>query len=98
MEEINNSSTLLPNVSLGYEIFNRCSDTQNFPSVLALIAQNKSIPVLRHSNRYQPKIIAVTGPHESTRSITVSQFFMMDLIPMVTFKFVLAVKLTWCIL
>ncbi|XP_062854598.1 taste receptor type 1 member 1-like [Trichomycterus rosablanca] len=85
VEEINNSSTLLPNVSLGYEIFNRCSDTQNFPSVLALIAQNGSIPAPRYFNHYQPKIIAVTGPHESTRSITVSQFFMMDLIPMVNY-------------
>ncbi|XP_036433932.1 taste receptor type 1 member 1 [Colossoma macropomum] len=85
VEEINNSTTLLPNVSLGYEIFNHCSDTLNFPSVFSFLSQNGSFPVLRNFNKYQPKVIAVTGPYDSTTTITVAPFFMMDLIPMVNY-------------
>ncbi|XP_076845098.1 taste receptor type 1 member 2.2 [Brachyhypopomus gauderio] len=85
VEEINNSSSLLPNVSLGYEIFAHCSNTQNFPSVFSFISQNGSVPVNRRRDDYQPKIIALTGPYESTATITVAPFFMVDLIPMVNY-------------
>ncbi|KAL7884314.1 hypothetical protein AOLI_G00070840 [Acnodon oligacanthus] len=84
VEEINNSTTLLPNVSLGYEIFNHCSDIQNYPSIFSFLSQNGSFPVLRNFNKYQPKVIAITGPYDSTTTITVAPFFMMDLIPMVS--------------
>lgn len=92
MEEINNCSTLLPNVSLGYEIFDYCSNLQNFPSVFSFISENGSIPVQRYFNKYKPKIVAVTGPYGSTSTMTVAPLFNLDLIPMVrnhltSFKF-----------
>ncbi|CAB1336912.1 unnamed protein product [Coregonus sp. 'balchen'] len=37
VQEINNSSLILPNVSLGYEILNHCSDVFNFQAILKLI-------------------------------------------------------------
>lgn len=83
VEEINNSSTLLPNVSLGYEIFDHCSDMQNFPSVLSFISENGSIPVQRYLNKYKPKVIAMTGPYGSTSTITVAPLLMLALVPMV---------------
>uniref|UniRef100_A0A673KZI7 Taste receptor, type 1, member 2, tandem duplicate 2 n=1 Tax=Sinocyclocheilus rhinocerous TaxID=307959 RepID=A0A673KZI7_9TELE len=39
IEEMNNSTTLLPNVSLGYDIFDHCSNTKNFSSVLTFISK-----------------------------------------------------------
>ncbi len=83
IEEINNSTTLLPNVSLGYDIFDHCSNTKNFRSVLTFISKNGSIKPKEKLNNYQPKVIALTGPYGSTRTITIAPLITMGLIPMV---------------
>uniref|UniRef100_A0A672LMH2 Taste receptor, type 1, member 2, tandem duplicate 2 n=1 Tax=Sinocyclocheilus grahami TaxID=75366 RepID=A0A672LMH2_SINGR len=96
--DINNSTTLLPNVSLGYDIFDHCSNTKNFNSVLNLISKNGSIKPKEKLNNYQPKVIALTGPYGSTRTITIAPLFTMDLIPMVTYgatSYVLSNKLQY---
>ncbi|XP_055039777.1 taste receptor type 1 member 1-like [Misgurnus anguillicaudatus] len=85
VEEINNSTTLLPNVSLGYDIFDHCSDTKNFHSVFSFISQNGSIKPKEKLNSHQPKVIALTGPYGSTRTISVAPLVTMDLIPMVNY-------------
>ncbi|XP_056585722.1 taste receptor type 1 member 1-like [Triplophysa dalaica] len=85
VEEINNSTTLLPNVSLGYEIFDHCSDTKNFPSVFSFISQNGSIKPQEKLNSHHPKVIALTGPYGSTRTITIAPLVTMDLIPWVNY-------------
>nr|APG29583.1 taste receptor, type 1, member 2a [Ctenopharyngodon idella] len=85
VEEINNSTTLLPNVSLGYEIFDHCSNTKNFRSVLSFISNNGSIKPKEKLNNYQPKVIALTGPYGSTRTITIAPLITMDLIPLVNY-------------
>ncbi|XP_058641252.1 taste receptor type 1 member 1-like [Onychostoma macrolepis] len=98
VEEINNSTTLLPNVSLGYEIFDHCSNTRNFHSVLSFISKNGSIRPKEKLNNYQPKVIALTGPFGSTRTITVAPLFTMDLIPVVNYgaaSYVLSDKLQY---
>lgn len=90
VEEINNSTKLLPNVSLGYEIFDRCSDTQNFPGILKLISVNGLIQPWGNKNLSSvPKVVAVVGPFTSTESLTVAPLFMVDLIPMVNFQIIL---------
>ncbi|XP_055024093.2 taste receptor type 1 member 1-like [Misgurnus anguillicaudatus] len=85
VEEINNSSTLLPNVSLGYEVFDYCSDTKNFPSVFSFISQNGSIKPKEKLNSHQTKVIALTGPYGNTRTITIAPLITMDLIPLVNY-------------
>ncbi|XP_062282627.1 taste receptor type 1 member 1 [Scomber scombrus] len=88
VEEINNSTKLLPNVSLGYEIFDRCSDTKNFPGILKLISVNGLIQPWGNPHRNLStvsKVIAVVGPFSSTESLTVAPLFMVDLIPMVSY-------------
>ncbi|XP_035501027.2 taste receptor type 1 member 1-like [Scophthalmus maximus] len=82
--EINNSTNLLPNVSLGYEIFDHCSENQNFPGIFNLVSVNGSIQPWGDSHKVT-KVIAVVGPFSSTEALTVAPLFMMDLIPMVSY-------------
>jgi len=88
IEEVNNSTTLLPNVSLGYEIFDQCTDTKDFPSVFNFISKNGSIKPKEKLN-YQPKVIALTGPYGSTSTIAIAPLITMDVIPLVNLFIIL---------
>ncbi|KAM6930098.1 taste receptor type 1 member 1-like [Lycodopsis pacificus] len=90
VEEINNSNNLLPNVSLGYEIFDHCSSTQNFPNIFKLISINGLIQPWGEPHKQQAqsdvsKVMAVVGPFTSTQALTAAPLLMMDLIPMVSY-------------
>ncbi|CAG03198.1 unnamed protein product, partial [Tetraodon nigroviridis] len=85
MEEINNSSDLLPGVSLGYEIFDICSDLQSFPGVLKQISVNGSVRPWAGSSASQSKVVGVVGPFSSTQALTVAPLFMVDFISMVSY-------------
>uniref|UniRef100_A0A3P9PT79 Taste 1 receptor member 1 n=1 Tax=Poecilia reticulata TaxID=8081 RepID=A0A3P9PT79_POERE len=85
VEEINNSTSLLPNVTLGYEMFDHCSDTLSFPGILKLISVNGEIRPWAEPNTKLSKVIAVVGPFTSTQALTVAPFFVVDLIPMVNY-------------
>lgn len=87
VEEINNSTELLPNVTLGYELFDHCSDTQSFPGIFKLVSVDNVIRVYGQPTRQQPKVIAVVGPYTSTEARTVAPLFTMNLIPIVSFTF-----------
>ncbi|XP_024149898.1 taste receptor type 1 member 1-like [Oryzias melastigma] len=84
IEEINNSTSLLPNVTLGYEIFDHCSDTKNFPSIFRLMSVNGSVQPWKESANFS-KVIAMVGTYTSTATLTVAPLFMMDLIPMISY-------------
>ncbi|XP_041802279.1 taste receptor type 1 member 1-like [Chelmon rostratus] len=85
IEEINNSTNLLPNVSLGYEIFDHCSDTQNFPGILKLMSVNGLIQPWGTPYKNLSKMIGVVGPFSSTDGLTTAPLFMTDLIPVVSY-------------
>ncbi|XP_031696217.1 taste receptor type 1 member 1-like, partial [Anarrhichthys ocellatus] len=90
VEEINNSNNLLPNVSLGYEIFDHCSSTQNFPNIFKLMSVNGLIQPWGEPHKQQAqsnvsKVMAVVGPFTSTQALTAAPLLMMDLIPMVSY-------------
>ncbi|XP_040914058.1 taste receptor type 1 member 1-like [Toxotes jaculatrix] len=88
VEEINNSTSLLPNVSLGYEIFDHCSETENFPGIFNLISINGLIQPWREPGKNLSnvsKMIAVVGPFSSTDTLTVAPLFMTNLFPLVSY-------------
>lgn len=79
VEEINNSSVLLPGIKLGYEIFDYCSDALNFRAAFDFLSSNGSVSL----KTYLPKVISVTGPTGSTKTRILAPLFMSNLIPMV---------------
>uniref|UniRef100_A0A3Q3X115 G-protein coupled receptors family 3 profile domain-containing protein n=1 Tax=Mola mola TaxID=94237 RepID=A0A3Q3X115_MOLML len=85
VEEINNSTNLLPDVSLGYEIFDICSDIQSFPGILKLISVNGLIQTWGEPQKSLLKTIAVVGPFTSTQALTIAPLFMVDFISMVSY-------------
>ncbi|XP_061590852.1 taste receptor type 1 member 1-like [Cololabis saira] len=85
IEEINNSTSLLPNVSLGYEIFDHCSDMQNIPNILNLMSDDGRVQPWSDSYKNLSKLIAVVGTYTSTETRTVAPFFMMDRVPMISY-------------
>ncbi|XP_019112198.2 taste receptor type 1 member 1-like [Larimichthys crocea] len=85
VEEINNSTNLLPNVCLGYEIFDHCTDLQSFPGILKLISVNGSIQPWDEPYNSLSKLIAVVGTYTSLKTRTVAPLFMMNHIPMISY-------------
>uniref|UniRef100_A0A8K9Y5Y3 G-protein coupled receptors family 3 profile domain-containing protein n=1 Tax=Oncorhynchus mykiss TaxID=8022 RepID=A0A8K9Y5Y3_ONCMY len=85
IEEINNSTLLLPGVSLGYEIFDYCSDLLSYGAALDFLTQKGrgGIPVWNGTN-YRPKVISVTGPFGSSQTISVAPLYMSEMILMVS--------------
>lgn len=81
--EINNSTQLLPNVRLGYELLDHCSDTQCFPGILKLLSVDNVIRPWNAAGQNASKVVAVVGIFTSTFTLTVAPLFMMDFIPLV---------------
>ncbi|XP_024149093.1 taste receptor type 1 member 1-like [Oryzias melastigma] len=85
VEEINNSTVLLPNISLGYQMFDHCSDIHSFPGLFKLLSVKDSIRPLEEGSMRLPNVIGVVGPFTSTHALTVAPIFMSNLFPMVSY-------------
>ncbi|XP_062248449.1 taste receptor type 1 member 1-like [Platichthys flesus] len=86
VEEINNSTELLPNVSLGYEMFDHCSDTHNFPAIFQLMSVDGSIESWGETHKSNVSdVIAVVGPFTTSQALVVAPMFMVDLVPVVSY-------------
>lgn len=81
--EINNSTDLLPNVTLGYEVFDHCSDAQGFSGILKLLSVDNVIRPWNAPHKNASKVVAVLGLFTSTFTLTAAPLFMSDFIPMV---------------
>ncbi|XP_059572477.1 taste receptor type 1 member 2 [Alligator mississippiensis] len=85
VEEINNSSTLLPGISLGYEMVDVCYLTNIVHPVLYFLADNHyKVHLQQNYTRYRPRVLAVVGPDSSPGAVTVANILSSFLIPQIT--------------
>uniref|UniRef100_A0A8C3NKB8 Uncharacterized protein n=1 Tax=Geospiza parvula TaxID=87175 RepID=A0A8C3NKB8_GEOPR len=89
VEEINNSTTLLPNVTLGYEIYDTCSESTNFHATLCALARKgrQDVQVLPSFQHYEPQAVAVIGPDSSRLALTTAAVLSLFLIPEVSISY-----------
>ncbi|ELV12791.1 Taste receptor type 1 member 3 [Tupaia chinensis] len=88
VEEINNQSTLLPGLSLGYDFFDTCSEpvVAMKPSLLFLTETgSRNISAYCNYAQYQPRVLAVIGPHSSELALVTGKFFGFFLMPQVSY-------------
>ncbi|XP_055984308.1 taste receptor type 1 member 3 [Sorex fumeus] len=88
VEEINNSSALLPGLRLGYDLLDTCSEPMvTMKPSLKFLAGVGSCRVAAHCEyiRYRPRVLAVIGPHSSELALITGKFFGFFLMPQVSY-------------
>ncbi|KAM9176181.1 taste receptor type 1 member 1 [Mergus octosetaceus] len=88
LEEINNSSSLLPNVTLGYDIYDTCSESANLYATLRALVQKgrrdvRVLPALQH---YEPTAVAVIGPDSTQLALTTAAILGVFLVPEISYE------------
>ncbi|XP_013867830.1 extracellular calcium-sensing receptor-like [Austrofundulus limnaeus] len=73
IDEINRNSKLLPNVTLGYSLYDNCVDLGiGFRAALALISGEEKQMILDETCGGIPPVLGIVGDSSSTRSIAIS--------------------------
>nr|DBA16299.1 TPA: hypothetical protein GDO54_003707 [Pyxicephalus adspersus] len=89
LEEINNSTTLLPGWTLGYEIYDTCLNTlAALHPVMLLLAKNGTEHVEMKCNltSYKTRVMAVIGPSSNEVATVTMKLFSAFLIPQVSYS------------
>uniref|UniRef100_UPI00398EC833 taste receptor type 1 member 1-like n=1 Tax=Pristiophorus japonicus TaxID=55135 RepID=UPI00398EC833 len=87
VEEINNLSSLLPNVTLGYEIFDDCEPFIDIQGAFTFVSRppEKAVEKAQCEHRYQPVVTAVIGPITSDAAIITANILSLFDVPQISF-------------
>lgn len=86
IDEVNRNPHLLPNVTLGYSIYDNCVKLAiGFRAALSLISGGEEWFVLTDACNGSPPVIGIVGDSSSTRSIAISTVLGPYRVPMVCF-------------
>ncbi|XP_010291576.1 PREDICTED: LOW QUALITY PROTEIN: taste receptor type 1 member 1-like, partial [Phaethon lepturus] len=88
VEEINNSSTLLPNVTLGYDIHDTWSEPANLHATLHALARKggREVEVLPTFHHYEPEAVAIIGPDSTQLALTTAAVLGVFLVPQISYE------------
>ncbi|XP_054078157.1 taste receptor type 1 member 1 [Rissa tridactyla] len=88
VEEINNSSSLLPNITLGYDIHDTCSEAANLHATLCTLIRKggRQVEVLPTFHRYEPEVVAVIGPDSTRLALTTAAILGVFLVPEISYE------------
>ena len=85
IDEINRNSNLLPNVTLGYTLYDNCLKLGiGFRAAMSLVSGQEQQFILDETCVGTPPVIGIVGDSSSTRSIAISSVLGSYRVPMVS--------------
>ncbi|XP_044059694.1 extracellular calcium-sensing receptor-like [Siniperca chuatsi] len=86
IDEINRNSNLLPNVTLGYSLYDNCVKLGiGFRAALSLVSGQEEQFILDETCVGTPPVLGIVGDSSSTRSIAISSVLGLYRVPMVSY-------------
>lgn len=97
IEEINKNSNLLPNVTLGYHLYDNCGAlVVGLSSALSLASGQEEQFLVQKNCSGIPPVLGIVGDHYSTFSIAISSVLSLYYMPIVSFKFHIIIACIVC--
>ncbi|XP_051252412.1 extracellular calcium-sensing receptor-like isoform X3 [Dicentrarchus labrax] len=86
IHEISRNPNLLPNVTLGYSLYDNCGNLGiGFRAALSLVSGQEEQFILQETCEGSPPVLGVVGDSSSTRSIAISTVLGLYRVPMVSY-------------
>ncbi|KAG8436098.1 hypothetical protein GDO86_007270, partial [Hymenochirus boettgeri] len=85
-EEINRNPLLMPNVTLGYEVYDSCySDAAAIDSVMSYLSGKQTKVPNYNCNTTPPKLSAVVGDSPSSGSVAIARILGLNMFPQISY-------------